>query len=211
MKKVACFVLVALGFSSTLVAQKKGDIEAGFNIGYNSSNVSDSRSTSDSGTGFNLAGSLDFYLSNTWSIKTKLIYDQKGWNNDVIYDVNSGNYYATDYNLNYITIPVMANWHFGNTKNWYLNFGPYFGFLLDAKDTRFNTDVTDSFNNSDFGLAFGVGVKLPVSDKIKFFLEFEGQGGFTDILRDNYNDGYYYSAVTNSRGSFNFGVNFLLK
>ncbi|WNM18380.1 porin family protein [Flavobacterium capsici] len=209
MKKIACFVLVAFGLSLNMVAQKKGDIEAGFNIGYNSSSVSDSRNTSDSGNGFNIGGSLDFYLSNTWSIKTKLIYDQKGWNNDVYYDANSGNQYATDYNLNYLTVPVMANWHFGNTRNWYLNFGPYVGFLLNAKDARFNNDVTDFFNNTDFGLAFGVGVKIPVSDKVKLFFEFEGQGGFTDILK--YQNNYDYSAVTNSRGSFNFGVNFLLK
>jgi opacity protein-like surface antigen len=134
-----------------------------------------------------------------------LIYDQKGWDNDYIEDTN-GNVYPTDINLNYLTVPIMANWHFGNKKNWYLNFGPYFGFLLDANETQFDSDVTDVFNTTDFGLALGIGVKVPVSDKLKIFFEYDGQGGINDIFKEN-----QYSAVTNTRSSFNVGLNFLLK
>ena len=100
----------------------------------------------------------------------------------------------------------MANWHFGNKKNWYLNFGPYVGFLLDAKETQFDTDLKDYFNSTDFGLALGIGVKIPVSDKLKLFFEYEGQGGVSDIFKVN-----EFSRVTNSRSSLNIGLNFLLK
>jgi hypothetical protein len=34
-------------------------------------------------------------------------------------------YVETDFDLEYLTIPIMV-WHFGS--NWYLNFGPYTGF-----------------------------------------------------------------------------------
>lgn len=211
MKNIILVSLFTLGCTSFLNAQKKGDVEVGFNIGYNGSNVSDSRTTSDTGSGVNVGGSLDFYFSNAWSIKGKLIYDQKGWDNDVIRLINDGNYYQTNYNLNYLTIPVMANWHFGNTRNWYLDFGPYVGFLLNAEDSRFNADVTENFNTTDFGLALGIGVKLPVSDKVRLFFEFEGQGGLTDIVNTRRTSTYYYSSITNTRSSLNFGVNFLLK
>jgi len=206
MKKIALVVLLAAGFIAPVTAQKKGDIEFGLNIGYNNSTVADSRTTSDPGTGFNLGGSMDYYFSNSWSIKAKLIYDQKGWDNDVIQDINSGYYYPTNYNVNYLTVPVMANWHFGNKRNWYLDFGPYVGFLLNAKDTQYGTDVTSSFNSTDFGLALGIGVKVPVSNKIKLFFELDGQGGVTDIFKYN-----QYSEVTNSRTSLNIGINFLMK
>ncbi len=55
------------------------------------------------------------------------MYDQKGWDDGTITDVNGT--FITDYNLNYLTVPVMANWHFGRTKNWYLNFGAYTAIL----------------------------------------------------------------------------------
>ncbi|MCF6133523.1 porin family protein [Flavobacterium wongokense] len=206
MRKNIITLVAVLGLSATLFAQqKKGDVEFGFNIGYNSSSASDEYDSTDTGSGLNVGGQIDYYFSPSWSIKGKLIYDQKGWDNDYIEDIG-GNVYPTDINLNYLTIPVMANWHFGNKKNWYLNFGPYLGFLLDAKDTRFDSDISDAFNSNDFGLAVGIGVKIPVSNKLKIFLEYDGQGGFTDIFKDN-----QYSAVTNTRSSFNVGLNFLMK
>ena len=75
------------------------------------------------------------------------------------------------------------------------------GFLLNAEDVRFGTDVTDSFNATDFGFALGIGVKIPVSDKLKLFFEYEGQGGVSDIFKVN-----EFSRVTNSRSSLNHGL-----
>jgi hypothetical protein len=204
MKNIIRSVIVVLGLSTSVTAQKKGDVEFGVNIGYNSFSVSDSYDSSDTGSGFNFGGSIDYYFSNTWSIKGKLIYDQKGWDNGFIED-NLG-YYVTDFRLNYITIPVLASWHFGNNRNWYLHFGPYFGFLMNAEETRYSQDVTDIFNENDFGLALGIGVKVPISSKLKLFFELDGQGGLTDIFKQN-----DYSAVTNSRTGLNVGLNFLMK
>lgn len=206
MKKIILVALIAFGISSNLSAQKKGDVEFGVNVGFNNSSVSDTNNSYDTSTGLNVGGSLDYYFSPTWSVKVKMIYDQKGWDNDVILNLSNGQYYPTDYNLDYLTIPVMANWHFGNNREWYLNFGPYFGFLMSAKDTQFNSDVKKFFNTNDFGLAAGIGIKIPVSNKLKFFFELEGQGGFTDINKES-----GYASLTNSRSSLNVGVNFLLK
>ena len=206
MKKTILVALITFGISSNLSAQKKDDVEFGVNIGFNSSSVSDSQYSYDSSTGLNVGGSLDYYFSNTWSLKVKMIYDQKGWDNGEILNLDDGQYYPTDYNLDYLTIPVMANWHFGNKKEWYLNFGPYLGFLLSAKDTQFDADMKKFFNTTDFGLAAGIGVKIPISNKLKFFAEIEGQGGFTDINKEP-----GYSSLTNSRSSINVGLNFLLK
>ncbi|PHK14099.1 hypothetical protein VF12_41075, partial [Nostoc linckia z15] len=85
---------------------------------------------------------------------------------------------------------------------------PYVGFLLNAEDTRFGFDVKDQTESTDFGLAYGLGVKIPLNNYLKFFIEYEGQSGFTDVIKDDIN---YSNLETNSRGSFNIGVNFLLK
>ena len=207
MKKLFSTILLVIGFSlTTLAQQSKGDVELGYNIGFNTSTVSNSRGSAQRGNGFNIGASADYYFSNRWSIKGKLIYDQKGWNEGFITDSNTGQSFPTDYNLNYLTVPVMANWHFGSKRNWYLNFGPYAGFLLSAKDSQFKEDVKSSFKNSDFGLALGIGVKIPVSSKCKIVLEYDEQTGITDIFNDNQN-----SATRNSRGSFNVGLIFILK
>ncbi|RZK01007.1 MAG: PorT family protein [Flavobacterium sp.] len=207
MKNLFFTVILALGLASVSYGQDKGNVEFGLNIGYNASSVQVSRSyfQPDSRQSLNFGFAADYYFSDRWSLKGKLIYDQKGWDNGSFEDA-SGNFYLTDYNLNYLTVPVMANWHFGSKRNWYLNFGPYVGFLMSAEETTGGVDVKEGFNSTDFGLALGIGVKIPVSDKLKISLEYEGQGGGSEIFKEN--NSY---RVSNTRSSLNVGVNFMLK
>lgn len=210
MKKIVCIALLMFGFSFNNYAQQKGDFEFGFGLGYNFSNVHTSEESTDTGSGINVSGSADYYFSDRWSIKGKLIYDQKGWDNGFVDNsldpINPKPFYTTDFNLNYLTVPVTVSWHFGKKRNWYLNLGPYAGFLLNAKETTGGLNVTDYFNTTDFGIAWGLGVKIPVSDQFKIFLEYQEQSGFTDVFKESNT-----SAIFNSRGSLNVGVNFLLK
>jgi hypothetical protein len=194
-------LLVALIISTAAFSQTKGTNEFGVNIGYNASTVVSSNDNADYKSGFNFGVSLDHYFSESWSIKGKLVYDQKGWANGYI--DNGNDTYFTDYKLDYLTIPVMANWHFGRTKNWYLNFGPYVGILLNAKTSVGGLDVKDFFNTTDVGLDAGIGIKFPVSNKAKFFIELNGQGGVTDIGKGNTGD-----ALRNSVSNINIGLNF---
>lgn len=200
MKNLFFTAILALGLVSASSAQDKGDVEFGVNVGYNSSNITNGDLNADSGSGFNIGVAADFFFSDRWSIKGKLIYDQKGWDND---DIGNG---KTNINLDYLTVPVMANWHFGSKRNWYLNFGPYVGFLMSAEDSRNGVDLKDAFNSTDFGLAFGIGVKIPVSDKLKISLEYDGQSGFSDIFKD-----HPAGRIQGTRSAFNVGLNFMMK
>lgn len=203
MKRILFIIVVAVGWSVN--AQDKGNFEFGLGGGLNRSNIYTDEGSADVNTSFNIHGSGEYYFSETWGIKAKVFYDRKGWDNGFITDIDTGEEFITDFNFDYLTIPVMANWHFGYTNNWYLNFGPYAGFLLSAKDTRFDADVTDSFNASDFGLAFGIGVKIPVSDYIKIYIDYDGQFGFSDVF-----DGQALENAGTSRDSFNVGINFMM-
>jgi opacity protein-like surface antigen len=206
MKKVIVVAFVLFSMTSFGQKNKKGDLEFGVNLGFNSSTVMTSNGNSDGSTGINVGLAADYFFSNRWSVKGKMIYDQKGWDNGFFNNLDTGYTYTTDYNLNYLTIPVMANWHFGRKRNWYLNFGPYAGFLLGANETTNNRNVKEAFNTTDFGISFGIGVKIPVSDQLKISLEYDEQDGFLDVFKVNSG-----LEAKNSRGSFNIGVNFLLQ
>ena len=210
MRKI--YVLISLlSLSLSVWAQSKGNIEFGLMVGYNSSTVSTSDNFGDEPdtySNFNAGASADFYFSDRWSIKVKGLYDGKGFSKAIV-TLPEGDF-VTDVKLNYITVPVMANWHFGSKRNWYLNFGPYVGFLIAAKETRFNIDLKENFKSTDAGLAFGIGVKIPVSDKLRIFFEFDGQGGFSNILKNKYEDDDYGAEVSTVRSAFNLGINFML-
>jgi hypothetical protein len=205
MLKPIIAILLASGIYTAASAQTKGSTEFGLNVGLNTATVITNTgygyANPDYRVGFNVGLTIDHYFSESWSIKGKLIYDQKGWDSGFIsFDDNS---YATDYKLNYLTIPIMAAWHFGRAKNWYLNFGPYIGILLNASETAKHTDVKPYVNNPDGGVAVGIGVKIPISEKSKFFIEYLGQGGVADVFKNNYG-----SSVNNIGESLNVGINF---
>lgn len=209
-KQLLCFVLSVLCCVLIGKAQQKGDFELGGNIGLNSSNLQVSsyqygynyNITTDSKNDFNLAFTSEYYFSDRWGIKAKMIYDKKGF----VGFVNDFNKYS-EFTLSYLTIPVMANWHFGSTRKWYLNFGLYTGFLLDAEMEVYKSlDISNTFNSFDIGLALGIGYKFPVSEKIKLFFELDMQGGFQNVLPEN-----NQISGKNSRSALNFGILFTTK
>jgi len=202
MKKIftTLFIVLSLYGVSKAQVKEKGDTEFGVTLGLNTSYVSayDGEST-DATAGLNVGVAGDFYFSNRWSIKAKVLYDQKGWGNGFITDDQGNELDGVDFKLNYITVPVMANWHFGMHRNWYLDFGPYVGFLTSAKAGGY--DVKDSFATTDVGFRVDLGVKFPISDQAKFFIEIGGQGAFTNVFTDG-------PTVQNETSSLNIGVNF---
>lgn len=205
MKKLLTLLLCA-GLGVTSQAQEKNSLELGIHVGYNLATVSTSNQTnSDYRNGFNVTAVGDYFFSDRWSIKAKIGYDQKGWDSGYLTNLDNGQSFTTDYHINYLTIPVMANWHFGKKRNWYLNFGPYFGILLNASETKFNTDLKNFIHNRDIGIDLGIGVKLPVANKVKVLLELDGQSGLTDVFKQN--QGYQIRAV---RSGINAGLLFSL-
>ena len=208
MKKLLTTLLILFGIYSASFAQIKTFDEFGINIGYNDANVSYSGSNvhSDYTSGFNLGFSAEHYFSNRWSIKGKLIFDQKGWGNGFLILPDNSEIDGVNFHLNYLTVPIMANWHFGRTRNWYLHFGPYLGFLLGASEsTNSGIDIKSAFNTTEVGFDAGIGVKFPVSNHVKLFIEADGQAGFNNIFK------YSDNTVQNERSSINFGVLFPLK
>jgi opacity protein-like surface antigen len=206
MKKQLFISAFAIFGILTSNAQNSGDIELGVGIGLNIANVStiDGQNNTSSRTSFNAGISGEYYFSDRWGLKAKLIYDNKGWSDGFITDENF-NTVTTDFKLNYVTLPIMANWHFGSNRNWYLNLGPYVGLLVNAEDSELGLDLKDGFKSTDFGFAFGIGYKFEIDDNIKLYIEYDGQSGFSDIFEENSGD-----AVRNGRSSFNIGALFNL-
>jgi hypothetical protein len=206
MKKILTTLCLSLGIYSASLAQTKNTTEFGGGIGVNTASVAYSGSGQNTGytSGINAGVSAEYYFSDRWSLKGKLIYDQKGWGNGYLSFSDGTVIDGVNFHLNYLTIPVMANWHFGRTRNWYLNFGPYMGFLLNTTESTGSVpDLKSSFNSTDAGFAAGIGVKFPIASHVKLFIEADGQSGFTNIFKVS--DG---TTVQNLRSSFNAGFLF---
>jgi len=204
MKKIFVTLLIILGFYSFSHAQRRGDIQFGVTVGGNLSYIeSDQYYDSNVLGGFNAGLSADYYFSRTWSLKVEGRYDQKGYADGTLYD-DQGNDIADNVNfrLNYVTVPVLASYHFGRQREWYIDFGPYVSFLTSAKETNDNVNVKDSFNNTDGGFDVAIGYKTAISPRAKFFIELGGEAGVANVFSGSYDN------TQNLSNNLNIGLNF---
>ena len=171
---------------------EKGDSEFSVQLGYNTSSLtSDDIDETETTSGLYVGGKASFYWSSRWSFTTGLYYDQKGSGVE-----GSG----ADFKLNYLTVPLNLNWHFGRNRRWNLNFGPSVALFLSGSEAA--SFIEDDINSVDIGLDLGIGHKIPVgSNYIQISLN--GSGGFADIFKNNNN-----AAIRNARNNIAVGFIF---
>lgn len=136
----------------------------------------------------------DYFFNNRWSLRSALLLQTMGSEYRYIEPGLSVNFKDK---LNYLTIPVNANWHFGSTRKWNLNFGPSFGFLMFAKAN--DVDVKDYVNSFQLGLNYGIGYKIEVSEKFSILIDYQGMTGLTEVIKDTPIE------IKNMYSSFNVG------
>jgi Outer membrane protein beta-barrel domain len=189
----------------TAQLKEKNTIEITPKIGYSSfaefTNLNADPNNNKSGstgsiTGFSFGVTADYYFNNRWSLRSGLLFDKMGSRtllNGIKYEDR----------LNYISIPINANWHFGSTRKWNLNFGLSSSFLTDAKYSQgtFEKSFPDGLiNNFQFGMSYGIGYKIEINKKFGILIESQSFTSFTNILNNsNYN-------ATNNGGSLNIGA-----
>lgn len=190
--------IAVCGFMATNAQSDSGDFTLAPQVGLNLSNYTSSENLNNKiRTSFNAGVVAEYYFSDRWSLRSGLFYDSKGTKID-----DSGQDYIEK--LNYLAVPVHANWHFGSNRNWFLNFGPTLGFLLSAKaDTPGGElDLKDNLESSfDIGLGLGIGYKFNIADNTELFIQYQGYNGFVNLIDANIN-------LFNATSAFNVGVVF---
>jgi hypothetical protein len=146
MKKiiVSIAVISMLAFYSQTYAQGIG---IGIKVGANFANQSITDVSSESVTGFAGGAYLVLAFSEKWAIQPEVLFSAQGA------DLPSGTN-----EFNYMSIPVLLRWKPVSVLSF--EAGPQFSSLLSAVSD--GTDVKDDFKNSDFGLAVGATVHLPL-------------------------------------------------
>ncbi|WP_242205290.1 porin family protein [Aestuariivivens insulae] len=189
--------LTVFGLLNVKAQSRSGDFTIAPQVGLNLSNYTSSENLNNKiRLSFNAGAIGEYYFSDRWSVRSGLLYDSKGTK-----ITESGENYIDK--LNYLAIPLHANWHFGSKRDWFLNFGPTLGFLLSAKaDTpQGEIDIKDEIDATfDVGLGIGIGYKFEVSDTTQLYIQYQGYGGFINVI-DNLD-----FSLTNTTSAFNVGV-----
>ncbi|KAA3624115.1 MAG: PorT family protein [Flavobacterium sp.] len=187
-KYLAQYLIICIFLCSISSFSQK---EFTFNIraGINLSNYVNNTFGADfkSGVGFAVGIEGEYLLNEKWSLISGLSYERKtivsdfdvqiilpGGGGQQIVNVNDKFHY------NYLSLPLMARYTLKDGKVFiFFNLGGYAGYLLNAK---FNDeDQTSLYVKGDGGLAGGIGVLIPVSEKNNFIIELRDHYSLIDI------------------------------
>lgn len=133
--KKALFIIGIL-FTSIVFAQN--EIRIGINAGATYSKFRGNQliENADAKIDFLIGVSFEYYLKENLSIKTNLNYERKSFNTqsfgaDEFGFVNNEVEITT--NFDYLSLPILVKYEFGNSKKFFINGGPFLGFLLSTK------------------------------------------------------------------------------
>lgn len=228
-KTIFLLLFVSTLFSYSINAQKiKLGVNAGISIPELQSNSSNEISKDYKSRLASVFGAFaDFNIDKNFSIKTFINYAGQGGKRTGMQPITNvppqfaqmlppgTTLYANFKNvsvLNYLEIPVMAKWEWGKTWKYYVNIGPYIGFLLSAKqktsgnspfyaDKEGNqpvtpsepldatTDVKSSLNKTNFGITGGAGIGKNICKTGELILDVRAADGLTTLQKDTQNDG----------------------
>ncbi|WP_042722940.1 porin family protein [Flavobacterium sp. B17] len=173
-------------------------VRFGIKGGMNVSSLSNDAGLDDSKSkiGFNGGVFANIPVASSFSIQPEVLYNNLG-SKVTLTDVNiGGNNYTAEYarHLDYISVPLMFQYNF--VPNFYLEAGPEFSFMIDARDKYKNTKNgsttgaesyslnKDAFNKFNFGIGIGAGYYF--TDNIGLTARYVA--GTTDIYKNNNGD-----------------------
>lgn len=143
-------------------------------------------------------------LKKHFSLRTEMNSERKG----SIRQANGSPSSRTYTNLDYFTLPVFCQFHFGNRVQYFLQFGPYISGLSKAVERFPKTagnnyqesinDVGYRYTQYEIGASLGTGIATYVSPHLKLFLECRYNQGITYLL--------HHSKHSNSSNMRNFSL-----
>ena len=173
MKKTILLVAFLLGTASFIQAQS---VNFGVKAGLNFASLNgDDVDALDGRTGYHFGLVAEIGISDNFSIQPEAIYSAQGAK---LGDV--------DFNVDYITVPVLAE--FSLVENLSLQVGPQFGFVIADK----NIEDPESFD-----LSGAAGLELSLG---KFFAQARYNMGFSDVVAEG--------EAKNSVFQLSLGLNF---
>ncbi|NMH28099.1 porin family protein [Flavobacterium silvaticum] len=150
MKKLLVLLLISVSFGT-----QAQFLRFGFKAGPNFSNFNGGVSGIDykGKTGFHAGALVQLKLLDNFALQPELLYSSQGA------EVKD----AGDFNLNYISVPVLAKFFVVSDKL-SIDVGPQFSFLVDDTKLVYNQiSGSESGESFDFALAGGLGVHLTKS------------------------------------------------
>lgn len=204
MKKI--FLGLTVLASSLSFAQQFG-VKAGLNL----SDISNTSTAVDTKmkTGLYAGVTATFPITESYSIKPELVYNQMGAKTD-LYDFGGIiGQVSTTTKLDYLSLPIMLQYNL--PSNLYLEVGPEFSYMLSSNQTLNtvflspSTDINMDYLNR-FNVGAGVGAGLKINENLGINARYTF--GLTGIGKDGNVTDYFLSNSKNNNLQVGLDFNF---
>ena len=125
------------------------------------------------------------------SLRTNIAFERKGFTFPIQRTDSNGNLlgeFTANSNYDYMTLPILVRATFGDRVQFFVNAGPYFGYLIKqtfvSKGDNIPT-VTDNQTSLtkrfDTGISTGLGLSVPIKTKFAFSFEVRNNLGLYNV------------------------------
>src|SRR5690554_2721810 len=151
---------------------------------------------------------LQFNFNKNLSLRTNIAFERKGSEATIRGFDFFGNWVDEEdvkVNYDYLTMPILARVTFGKRVKYFVNAGPYFGYVLKQNmvikssiaPTR-NEDGTSMSKRYDIGFSTGLGASVPILSNVSLSFEVRNNLGLINTSSvEVYNDGTVKTNSTN--------------
>ena len=143
---------------------------------------------------------VEYLINEKLSLKLELNYERKSQKADntlEIFDTNGSSKvynFTSKKNYDYMVLPIMMKYSFSNINSFYINGGPFIGYLLKSNITNDLENInglnngpfeTTKYNNkTDFGLSIGLGKNFEIKEKNSIFIEIRENLGLSNTSKN---------------------------
>lgn len=226
MKKTVLTFLLLTSIAAVSQEKKiKFGVQAGLNYsnlrGYTIPSLYSQFYDESAAFGYLIGFNAEYQLKDKLSLRAELSYERKTQKADNLielipnFDDPIQTYqFTSKKHYDYIVLPIMIKYAFTNKDSFYVNGGPFIGFLLQSKITNdldvpdFNSDDLDTTNDNkstDFGLSFGIGKEISLNDTNSISVEIRDNLGLSNTSKiDVWNGGTVKTNSLNLLVSYSF-------
>jgi hypothetical protein len=143
---------------------------------------------------------VEYLIKEKLSLKLDLNYERKSQKADNTLEIFDNNGSSKVYNFtskknyDYLVLPIMIKYSFTNRNSFFINGGPYIGYLLKSNITNDLGNIdgvinepfeTTKYNNrTDFGLSIGIGKNFELKENNSIFIEIRENLGLINTSKN---------------------------
>ncbi|MCX6246173.1 MAG: porin family protein [Bacteroidetes bacterium] len=147
----------------------------------------------DYGIAFSGGFTFQYNFSKVFSIRTNISFERKSVNSKHYVTVFGDEWGMAEArvknSLDYLILPILIRSNFGKRVKFFVDAGPYFGLLLQAREIdkmmMWDTTIIQKktyYLNFDFGISAGLGISIPIGDHFLLSIEARDNLGLLPIL-----------------------------